>query len=194
MSSNMGSKWTLTAGVIIVTFLAATKQTNGQIYLLNYSEEKINAARLAEKHFELYNDTEITEVYAINASRIPSELSQSTMDAITIVWYVSTFFALVAFFSLMACSDRKCGRRNIPQSQDEQLSAPPSPAPSYSKFAPPSYETVFKQPYTSPTAPTVFVVQVPYNSTSMDGEKDKDTLSPPPFTFHTVNELQKISL
>ncbi|XP_055837487.1 uncharacterized protein LOC129905886 [Episyrphus balteatus] len=186
MYSKMGCKWMLTVGVIIVTFLAATKQTNAQIYLLNYSDERVNAAKLAEKRFDLVNNTDITEVYTINTStRISSDLSQSTMDAITIVWYVSTFLALVAFFSLMACSDRKCGRRTPAPTLDDQLQAPPSPAPSYSEFAPPSYETVFKKHY-SPTA-TVFVVQVPYIET----EKDKDP--PPPFTFHTINELQKFS-
>lgn len=189
-SNNMGSKWTLAAGVVIVTFLAVAKEADAQIYLLNYSDDRLNA-KVIEKQFDLANDTEITEVYTLNtSSRIPSDLSKSTMDAITIVWYVSTFLALVAFFSLMACSDRKCGRRAMDQSNDDQLQAPPSPAPSYSKFAPPSYETVFKKPFSS-TA-TVFVVQVPY----IEPTKDKDQLSalpPPPFTFHTINELQKIS-
>ncbi|XP_055921086.1 uncharacterized protein LOC129952504 [Eupeodes corollae] len=185
MFSKKGCEWTLTVGVVIVTFLAATKQTNAQIYLLNYSEDRVNA-RIAEKKLELRNATDITEVYAINtSSRIPSDLSQTTMDAITITWYVATFLALVAFFTLMACSDRKCGRRNATQSLDDHLQQPPSPAPSYSEFAPPSYETVIEKHY-SPTA-TVFVVQVPYIET----EKDKDP--PPPFTFHTINELQKIS-
>lgn len=187
----MGSNWTMSAGVIIVTFLAVTRQTIAQIYLLNYSDEKLNAVRLAEKNnFDLVNKTEVTEVYTINTSRVPSDLSQSTMDAITIVWYVSTFFTLVAFFSLMTCSDRKCGRRSVIQSQDDQIQAPPSPAPSYSKFAPPSYETVFKNRPFSPSTATVFVVQVPY----IESEKDKDSSPPPPFSFQTINELQKISL
>lgn len=66
------------------------------------------------------------------------------MDIITIIWYLSTFLALAAFFFLMACSDRKCGRTRI-QNEQNIIQAPPTPAPSYSEFAPPSYESVIKQ-------------------------------------------------
>lgn len=65
------------------------------------------------------------------------------MDLITIVWYFSTFIALVAFFVVMACSENHCGR--APKPEPEVVVAPPSPAPSYRGFAPPGYDTVMKK-------------------------------------------------
>ncbi|XP_053665126.1 uncharacterized protein LOC128714275 [Anopheles marshallii] len=62
------------------------------------------------------------------------------MDAITIVWYLATFIALVSFFLVMACADRnRCGTR---KPATEELQPPPTPAPSYRLFAPPSYDTL----------------------------------------------------
>ena len=65
------------------------------------------------------------------------------MDVITIIWYFSTFVALVAFFIVMACSETTCGRGRKPEVIPER--APPTPAPSYREFAPPSYDTVMEK-------------------------------------------------
>uniref|UniRef100_A0A182WME6 Uncharacterized protein n=1 Tax=Anopheles minimus TaxID=112268 RepID=A0A182WME6_9DIPT len=62
------------------------------------------------------------------------------MDAITIVWYLATFIALISFFLVMACADRnRCGTR---KPAAEELPPPPTPAPSYRLFAPPSYDSL----------------------------------------------------
>uniref|UniRef100_A0A182MLG5 Uncharacterized protein n=1 Tax=Anopheles culicifacies TaxID=139723 RepID=A0A182MLG5_9DIPT len=62
------------------------------------------------------------------------------MDAITIVWYLATFIALISFFLVMACADRnRCGSR---KPAAEELPPPPTPAPSYRQFAPPSYDSL----------------------------------------------------
>uniref|UniRef100_A0A182SV87 Uncharacterized protein n=1 Tax=Anopheles maculatus TaxID=74869 RepID=A0A182SV87_9DIPT len=62
------------------------------------------------------------------------------MDAITIVWYLATFIALISFFLVMACADRnRCGTR---KPSAEELPPPPTPAPSYRQFAPPSYDSL----------------------------------------------------
>ncbi|XP_050072659.1 uncharacterized protein LOC126560748 [Anopheles maculipalpis] len=62
------------------------------------------------------------------------------MDAITIVWYLATFIALISFFLVMACADRnRCGLR---KPSVEELAPPPTPAPSYRQFAPPSYDSL----------------------------------------------------
>ncbi|KFB52966.1 AGAP005241-PA-like protein [Anopheles sinensis] len=62
------------------------------------------------------------------------------MDAITIVWYLATFIALISFFLVMACADRnRCRSRKPAQ---EELTPPPTPAPSYRQFAPPNYDTL----------------------------------------------------
>ncbi|KAH8416218.1 hypothetical protein KR222_011554, partial [Zaprionus bogoriensis] len=88
-----------------------------------------------------------------------NELSQTAMDVITIVWYVATFLALAAFFMLMACSDRRCrdmrGRQAGAASGEAQR-APPTPSPSYSEFAPPSYDTVIKMQHAAKTS--IFVI------------------------------------
>lgn len=100
------------------------------------------------------------------------------MDVITIIWYVSTFVALGAFFFLMACSDKKCGRQDPEADQADTVPLPPpTPAPSYSEFAPPSYESVMKD--------GIFVIPMP---------TDSKPLPPPPFDqqFHFVDEVKKV--
>uniref|UniRef100_A0A2M4BZB1 Secreted protein n=1 Tax=Anopheles marajoara TaxID=58244 RepID=A0A2M4BZB1_9DIPT len=62
------------------------------------------------------------------------------MDAITIIWYVATFIALISFFLVMACADRRRCRSRKPV--DPELTPPPTPAPSYRLFAPPSYDSL----------------------------------------------------
>uniref|UniRef100_A0A1B0CIY9 Putative conserved plasma membrane protein n=1 Tax=Lutzomyia longipalpis TaxID=7200 RepID=A0A1B0CIY9_LUTLO len=80
------------------------------------------------------------------------------MDTITIIWYLSTFVALVAFFVVMACSDNYCGRPRKPE--EPPTTAPPTPAPSYREFAPPSYDSVMKR-YKN----RVFIIPVSDSST-----------------------------
>lgn len=63
-----------------------------------------------------------------------------TMDLITVIWYVATLIALISFFVVMACADStRCFSSKPP---DEEIPPPPTPAPSYRLFAPPSYESV----------------------------------------------------
>uniref|UniRef100_A0A182JY10 Uncharacterized protein n=1 Tax=Anopheles christyi TaxID=43041 RepID=A0A182JY10_9DIPT len=62
------------------------------------------------------------------------------MDAITIVWYLATFIALISFFLVMACADHNRCRSRKPSSNE--LTPPPTPAPSYRQFAPPSYDSL----------------------------------------------------
>uniref|UniRef100_A0A182PKR4 Uncharacterized protein n=1 Tax=Anopheles epiroticus TaxID=199890 RepID=A0A182PKR4_9DIPT len=62
------------------------------------------------------------------------------MDAITIVWYLATFIALISFFLVMACADHNRCRSRKPSS--DELTPPPTPAPSYRQFAPPSYDSL----------------------------------------------------
>ncbi|XP_017461937.1 PREDICTED: uncharacterized protein LOC108355283, partial [Rhagoletis zephyria] len=93
-----------------------------------------------------------------------NELSQTAMDIITIVWYVATFLALAAFFLLMACSDRRCTENRSNVLDNEIQIAPPTPSPSYSEFAPPSYETVIKMQHDARTS--VFVI--PFGPGSKD--------------------------
>ncbi len=64
----------------------------------------------------------------------------TVMDILTVVWYFSTFLVLVAFFAVMACSDSHCGRTRKPEIP--AITPPPTPAPSYREFAPPSYDSV----------------------------------------------------
>lgn len=85
-------------------------------------------------------DTKSTSTHetAVNSVTTP------TMDVITIVWYFSTFIALVAFFVVMVCSDKYC-TRGATKPEDTVITAPATPAPSYREFAPPSYDSVMKK-------------------------------------------------
>jgi len=69
-----------------------------------------------------------------------TNITFTNMDILTVVWYFSTFLVLVAFFAVMACSDSHCGRSRKPEVP--ALTPPPTPAPSYREFAPPSYDSV----------------------------------------------------
>lgn len=126
----------------------------------------------------LFNETKI----AIGSASPVSKVSKATMDIITVIWYLSTFLALAAFFFLMACSDRRCNRSAM-QNQDQAIPPPPTPAPSYSEFAPPSYESVIKQ---ATAAGGIFVVPVDHKI------PDNKTTTTAGFQYYTINELQKI--
>lgn len=65
------------------------------------------------------------------------------MDLITIIWYVATLIALISFFVVMACADTS--RCFTQKPQDVETPVPPTPAPSYRLFAPPSYEAVIEK-------------------------------------------------
>lgn len=80
----------------------------------------------------------LTHTTAVNSVTSP------TMDVITIVWYFSTFIALVAFFVVMVCSDKYC-TRSAAKPEEAVITSPPTPAPSYREFAPPSYDSVMKK-------------------------------------------------
>ncbi|XP_001651869.2 uncharacterized protein LOC5567703 [Aedes aegypti] len=66
-----------------------------------------------------------------------------TMDLITIIWYVATLIALISFFVVMACADTN--RCFTPKPPEVEIPVPPTPAPSYRLFAPPSYESVIEK-------------------------------------------------
>ncbi|XP_059620137.1 uncharacterized protein LOC132264087 [Phlebotomus argentipes] len=93
------------------------------------------------------------------------------MDTITIIWYFSTFVALVAFFVVMACSDNYCGRPRKPE--EPPTTAPPTPAPSYREFAPPSYDSVMKR-YKN----RVFIVPVSESNTDQAPQVQEVVIQP----------------
>ncbi|XP_035792672.1 uncharacterized protein LOC118466912 isoform X3 [Anopheles albimanus] len=81
------------------------------------------------------------------------------MDAITIIWYLATFIALISFFLVMACADRNRCRSRKPV--DPEVTPPPTPAPSYRLFAPPSYDSLELDKDTD----SIFII--PYDSRSV---------------------------
>ncbi|XP_002091511.3 uncharacterized protein LOC6530598 [Drosophila yakuba] len=197
---------------IIIVIIASSCCVHGQSYL--FSLEKVLNESSRQLPYNLTNANENTEVELLNDTisnntRIivykntvvesPNDLSQTAMDVITIVWYVATFLALAAFFMLMACSDRRCRdmrRRPAGGQSTEGLRAPPTPSPSYSEFAPPSYDTVIKMQHAAKTS--VFVI--PFSNKA--GELGAPTSGTPPPTSNPlppavtcdviiVNELEK---
>ncbi|XP_067631684.1 uncharacterized protein [Eurosta solidaginis] len=170
---------------------------------LNYTDAVSNIERLGER--DEFDDNNTTIILIKNTVREQSnELSQTAMDIITIVWYVATFLALAAFFLLMACSDRRCSEnRGNAFENDTTTAAPPTPSPSYSEFAPPSYETVIKMQHDSKMS--VFVIPfVPLDASMANKNFSSNmmttnghilhtpqTPSAPAINFYTVNELEK---
>lgn len=90
----------------------------------------------------------------------------TNMDILTVVWYFSTFLVLIAFFAVMACSDSHCGRTRKPEIP--AITPPPTPAPSYREFAPPSYDSV---------ANGIFIISV---NEKQNTETTSDVISNPP--------------
>lgn len=82
-----------------------------------------------------------------------------TMDLITIIWYVATLIALVSFFVVMACADTN--RCFAPKPPEVEAPVPPTPAPSYRLFAPPSYESVIEK-----RPESIFIIPVHHSSDS----------------------------
>lgn len=78
------------------------------------------------------------------------------MAELTTTWYTLSFLALVCIFILIGCYEAHCATRNTiydrrrrRRNNERHLQVadlkPSSPAPSYSKFAPPSYESVTRK-------------------------------------------------
>ncbi|XP_065081938.1 uncharacterized protein LOC135704417 [Ochlerotatus camptorhynchus] len=84
-----------------------------------------------------------------------------TMDLITIIWYVATLIALISFFVVMACADTN--RCFTPKPPDVETPVPPTPAPSYRLFAPPSYESVIDK-----RSDSIFIIPVHNSSSSRE--------------------------
>lgn len=96
------------------------------------------------------NQTELEDVLETGKERPtrPRLTQKSTdepigMDSLTIIWYLTTFTALLGFFIVMACTEKTCTRSQLTKPPD--TTCPPTPCPSYKNFAPPSYETVMKK-------------------------------------------------
>lgn len=80
------------------------------------------------------------------------------MENLATLWYTLSLFALVTLFILVACYEAHCATRNTiydrrRRRNERHLQStvagfnvkPVSPAPSYSKFAPPSYDSVTRK-------------------------------------------------
>ncbi|XP_036330548.1 uncharacterized protein LOC118742517 isoform X2 [Rhagoletis pomonella] len=162
---------------------------------LNYTDPVSNVHLESRDEFDENNNTTIIVIKSIREQS--NELSQTAMDIITIVWYVATFLALAAFFLLMACSDRRCTENRGNVLDNETQIAPPTPSPSYSEFAPPSYETVIKMQHDARTS--VFVIpfgpgskDVSTNSNGSSLHTPQTTPTTPAINYYTVNELEKL--
>ncbi|XP_068146577.1 uncharacterized protein [Drosophila tropicalis] len=193
----------LTIPVIMIVCNVFAPSAHGQSYLLTL--ENVLTRQLPYNTTGNNNTSLETEVFADptdNNTRIfvykntvvessPNELSQTAMDVITIVWYVATFLALAAFFMLMACSDRRCRdvRSHPSATTNEGMRAPPTPSPSYSEFAPPSYDTVIKMQHAAKTS--VFVIPFNGEHKPSEGIIATPTITAPVCNVFTVNEVQK---
>lgn len=117
-----------------------------------------------------------------------NSVTSPTMDVITIIWYFSTFIALVAFFVVMVCSDKYC-TRVLAKPEETVISAPATPAPSYREFAPPSYESVMKK-YKS----RVFIIPMLNESGELKVPDDQPQQQlpppPPPATTSVVIDVE----
>ncbi|XP_034479261.1 uncharacterized protein LOC117785395 isoform X2 [Drosophila innubila] len=183
--------------LLITVFNAYATVADGQSYLLTlenvltrqlqYNLTSVNGTSEPDLFGEqLDNNTRIF-VYK-NIVESSNELSQTAMDVITIVWYVATFLALAAFFMLMACSDRRCRSRPTSATPTEQQRAPPTPSPSYSEFAPPSYDTVIKMQHAAKTS--IFVI--PFNNENKtNDDSNTSPVSADPASVYTIDERQK---
>lgn len=96
-----------------------------------------------------------------------------TIDLVTIIWYLTTFVALIVFFIVMICADTACGRRRKPEPTPR--SPPPTPAPSYRLFAPPSYDTAIKK--NIKIRPSIFILPVNNSNNDESINKPEEELS-----------------
>ncbi|KAM8712314.1 hypothetical protein ACLKA7_012781 [Drosophila subpalustris] len=183
--------------LLITVFNAYAPVADGQSYLvtlenvltrqLQYNLTSINGTSEPDLQ-QLDNSTRIF-VYKNAVVDTSNELSQTAMDVITIIWYVATFLALAAFFMLMACSDRRCRARQSSGTPTEQQRAPPTPSPSYSEFAPPSYDTVIKMQHAAKTS--IFVIPFSNENKTSDDSNTVSPVSADPASAYTIDERQK---
>lgn len=101
-----------------------------------------------------------------------NSVTSPTMDVITIVWYFSTFIALVAFFVVMVCSDKYCTRSSA-KPEEAVTTAPATPAPSYREFAPPSYDSVMKK-----NKNRIFIIPMLNENGELKGPMDESIPTP----------------
>lgn len=112
------------------------------------------------------------------------------MDSLTIIWYLTTFTALLGFFVVMACTENSCGRRRDLK-PPEVRTCPPTPCPSYKHFAPPSYDTVMKK-YKNQR---VFIVPVHENNNFFNqNETDNGAQNPPTTTRIEIEKSDEVSV
>ncbi|KAL7736929.1 hypothetical protein ACLKA6_008797 [Drosophila palustris] len=183
--------------LLITVFNAYAPVADGQSYLvtlenvltrqLQYNLTSVNGTSEPDLQ-QLDNSTRIF-VYKNAVVDTSNELSQTAMDVITIIWYVATFLALAAFFMLMACSDRRCRARQSSATPTEQQRAPPTPSPSYSEFAPPSYDTVIKMQHAAKTS--IFVIPFSNENKTSDDSNTVSPVSADPASVYTIDERQK---
>ncbi|CAO1427490.1 unnamed protein product [Diamesa serratosioi] len=124
-----------------------------------------------EIDFLVINKTE--DEYSDKENQRKFEDLPEGMDVVTMIWYLTTFSALVGFFIVMACTENSCGRRAEVKPTENTRTSPPTPSPSYKQFAPPSYDTVMNK-YKN----RIFIVP-------MDDENGFFT--PPPTTSSTTS-------
>ncbi|XP_030557873.1 uncharacterized protein LOC115760587 isoform X1 [Drosophila novamexicana] len=187
--------------LIIALFSVCATGAHGQSYLLTlenvltrqlpYNLTTVNGTNETDLFAEQVDNNTRIFVYKNTVVEPNNELSQTAMDVITIVWYVATFLALAAFFMLMACSDRRCRDmrgRQANATPNETQRAPPTPSPSYSEFAPPSYDTVIKMQHAAKTS--IFVI--PFNSEGKgNDESNASPVSTAPASIYTIDERPK---
>lgn len=107
------------------------------------------------------------------------------MEGLSILWYFCSLSVLIVFFIVIACSSNpSCRIRLRPDDVDEMQqqqaakrrrrrpTPPQTPAPSYSEFAPPSYETAIAN------RSNIFVIYIDEKPPVFD---KAPTLSPRPF-------------
>ncbi|XP_055537999.1 uncharacterized protein LOC129725799 [Wyeomyia smithii] len=147
---------------------SVTNQNNQlyQIIFVEESNEKLGTSSNATSAFAKLDVPESSTVYYLVATESihdektthKSSLRESsavtpTMDVITVIWYGATLIALISFFVVMACADTsKCFSAKPP---DVETAVPPTPAPSYRLFAPPSYESVIQK-----TSSSIFIIPI----------------------------------
>lgn len=119
-----------------------------------------------------------------------SDIKFRNMDILTVVWYFSTFLVLVAFFAVMACSDSHCGRTRKPEIP--AITPPPTPAPSYREFAPPSYDSaIFIISLNEKEAPSNNIISAPPQTNGLSDSRFVQTVWWT-FNLHYVKTKKKL--
>lgn len=142
------------------------------------------------KRFKLleinWSQTEVDDSHLTNSKPTNPRLFKSSseeplgMDSLTIIWYLTTFTALFGFFVVMACTEKSCNRRR--DSKPEEIF--PSRCPSYTNFAPPSYDTVMRKHNNQ----RVFIVPVHESNNSFNQTLSDN--SPPSYQVTTIVDIE----